>query len=471
MLPKSIVSFFPLIRPGVFITLAIGAISAHAATLSVGPGKMYATPCAALTLAASGDIVEITGGVTYAGDVCSFGANNLTIRGVNGRPRINAAGANASGKAIWVVTGNNVTVENVEMFGAAVPDRNGAAFRLEGNNFTLRTSYLHDNENGILVGPVTDSNILIEYSEFAHNGNGAGSTHNLYIGDIASLTFRYNYSHDANVGHNLKSRAAVNTILYNRFSSTPPGSAGGTASGQPSYEINLPNGGTAYIIGNVIQQPAVNQNPALISYGEEGLTKPTQDLYVVNNTFINENATSATFVQVGNDITVPVLTQNNIFSGVGNLSNRSDVIDRNNYRSVAAGFVDAANYDLHPTANNLVINAGTNPGVARSGFSLTPVSQYKHVAGGEARVITGAIDIGAYEAISTTTTPPPAPAWVACGQEGSVCKLTGPAQVRFGAGSSFVVKTAKSSVACSSTVFGDPAPGLAKSCSYTPVTH
>ncbi len=234
----------------------------NAATLGVGPRKTYASPCVALTGAVAGDIVEIAGRSTYSRDVCYVSASNLTIRGINGRPRIDAAGANAGGKGTWVVTGNNVTVENVEMLGAKVPDQNGAALRLEGADFTLRGSFIHDNENGILSGVSPTSNILIETTEFGHNGFGTGYTHNLYIGTVANLTFRYNYSQDTNVGHNLKSRAILNTIAYNRFSSTPPGVTGSTASGQPSYEINLPNAGTSYIIGNVIEQPAANPNPA-----------------------------------------------------------------------------------------------------------------------------------------------------------------------------------------------------------------
>jgi hypothetical protein len=249
--------------------------SVSAATLSVGPGKTYAAPCAAFAKAQTGDIVEIAGNKTYSGDVCTINANDLTIRGINGRPKIDAAGKNAQGKGIWVVKGNNIKVENVEMYGAKVPDQNGAALRLEGTHFTLRSSYLHNNENGILSGANANSNIVVEYSEFGFNGIGDGRTHNLYVGNVASLNFRYNYSHDANVGHNLKSRAKLNTITYNRFSST---------TSKPSYEIDLPNGGTSYVIGNVIHQPSNHNNPGMLAYALEGATNPGQDLYVVNNT-------------------------------------------------------------------------------------------------------------------------------------------------------------------------------------------
>ena len=375
--------------------LLAAALPASAATLSVGPGKTYATPCKAFAAARSGDVVEITGNTTYSGDVCGISASNLTIRGVNGRPKINANGKNAMGKGIWVVSGSNVTVDNVEMYGAKVADKNGAALRLEGTGFTLRNSFLHDNENGILTGANTASNILIEYTEFGHNGYGDGYSHNLYIGNVGSLTFRYNYSHDANVGHNLKSRARINTIVYNRFSS---GMAGSTAIGKPSYEIDLPNAGTSYVIGNVIQQPASHNNPTMLAYGEEGASNPGKDLYVVNNTFLNDDSARGTFVQIGSGVTTAALLQNNIFGGIGTLTTQVSAIQKTNYRSAAPGFVNRAAYDLRPLANALVTNAGSTPGVSTSGISLKPVAQYKHVASGTARPALGTIDIGAYEA-------------------------------------------------------------------------
>ncbi|HEX9172867.1 MAG TPA: Ig-like domain-containing protein [Telluria sp.] len=390
------------------LILAAAFGSASAATLTVGPGKTYATPCAAITRAAAGDLIEITGGTTYSGDVCTVTASNLTIRGVNGRPRIDAAGKNAGGKATWVIAGNSVVIENVEMLGARVPDQNGAALRLEGTHFTLRNSFLHDNENGILSGVNTASNILIEGNEFGHNGYGTGYTHNLYIGNAGSLTFRYNYSHDANVGHNLKSRARVNMIAYNRFSSTPAGTTGTTASGQPSYEIDLPNAGTSYLIGNVIEQPSANQNPNIVAYGEEGATNPGQDLYVVNNTFLNDYSSGGVFVMVGSGVTTPVLLQNNIFAGIGQTTNQTNAIDRTNYRSVAPAFVNRANYDLHPAAGAPFINAGSVPALPATGVSLVPVGQYKHVALSEARPADATLDIGAYEA-ATATAPAPTP--------------------------------------------------------------
>jgi len=454
---------------------------ASAATLSVGAGKTYISPCKAFAAAKDGDVVEIAGDATYSSDVCGIYANKVTIRGVNGRPKIDAAGKNAMGKGTWVIVGNDIVIENIEMLGAKVPDQNGAALRLEGTNFTLRNAFIHNNENGILSGVNTASNIVIENSEFAHNGNGSGYTHNLYIGNAGSLVFRNNYSHDADVGHNLKSRARVNTIAYNRFSSTPDGQAG---SGKPSYEIDLPNAGTSYVIGNVIQQPSANSNPSLLAYGEEGATNPGHDLYVVNNTFLNDDSSRGTFLLIGSSVSKPALVQNNIFAGTGTLATQT-AVEKTNFRSASPGFVNRAGYDLHPTANPLVVDAGSAPGTSASGVSLVPVAQYKHTASSETRSTVGALDIGAYEAASTAATPTPTPtptpiptpeptpgptSWTTCAAENGICAFPGTAQVRYGAGDAYVVKTATGSIACSNAVFGDPASGVVKSCSYAAST-
>ena len=116
----------------------LSSSAAMAATLQVGPGKTYATPCAAIAAAATGDRIEIDAAGTYSGDVCGWTTSGLTIVGVNGRPKIDANGMSSGGKAIWVVSGDDTTVENVEMSGATVADANGAGIRQEGKNLTVR---------------------------------------------------------------------------------------------------------------------------------------------------------------------------------------------------------------------------------------------------------------------------------------------------------------------------------------------
>jgi hypothetical protein len=285
---------------------------------------------------------------------------------------------------------------------------------------------------------------------------------------VKSLTFRYSYSHDANVGHNLKSRADTNMIAYSRFSSTAPGQTGSTASGQPSYEIDLPNAGTSYIIGNIIEQPAANQNPTMVAYGEEGATNIGSDLYVVNNTFLNDY-NDGVFLFVSGKVTTPALIQNNIFGGIGTLTTQVSAVQKTNYRAVAPGFVDRANWDLHPTASALVINAGTDPGKSAKGVSLTPVAQYKANASGEARPVVGLLDIGAYEATGADAAAA-AVTWTTCANEGGTCTFSGTREVRFGANGIYTSKVFTGSTPCTTAVFGDPNHGVAKTCSYSSAT-
>lgn len=199
--------------------------------------------------------------------------------------------------------------------------------------------------------------------------------------------FRYNYSHDANVGHNLKSRAQANTITYNRFSSN--------GTGAPSYEIDLPNAGLAFVTGNVIQQPANNQNAGMLSFGAEGATNARQKLYVVNNTFIND-APGGSFINVGSGVTTPILVQNKVFAGAGTVTSQASALLRTNYQGLVPGFVDRAGYNLAPSATSPLRDTGSAPG-SGAGMALAPTDEYRHVAGSASRAVSGQIDIGAFE--------------------------------------------------------------------------
>ena len=183
--------------------------------LRVGPGRDFIFPSVAAQFAHDGDTIEIEAG-DYE-DVAVWKQSNITIRGVGGRPHVRAAGSSAEGKAVWVIKGKNVIVENVEISGAAVRDKNGAAIRAEGAGLILRKVYFHDNEQGLLTSHNKDSEVLIEESEFSRNGSGDGKTHNIYAGKIKSLTIRRSYIHHARIGHQIKSRAQRTWVLYNRI--------------------------------------------------------------------------------------------------------------------------------------------------------------------------------------------------------------------------------------------------------------
>jgi hypothetical protein len=257
-------------------------------------------------------------------------------------------------------------------------------------------------------------------------------------------------------------------IAYSRFSSLNPGETGSTAAGKPSYEIDLPNAGTSYLIGNVIQQPAANSNSAMVAYGEEGAVNIGSDLYVVNNTFLNDMGSGGTFLFISGKVPTPALVQNNIFGGVGTLSTQSTAILKTNYSAAAPSFANRAAYDLHPTGA-LMIDTGSAPGTSAKGVSLTPVAQYKSVASGEARPVVGQLDIGAYEAAATTTTT--AATWTQCANEGGTCSFSGKREVRYGTSTIYTSKVLTGPVACNNTTFGDPAHGQVKACWYSSVVQ
>lgn len=146
------------------------AAYASGAVLRVGPNHEYATSCEAINSAKTGDRIEIDAAGTYRGDVCAWITNDLTLVGVNGRPRIEAAGQSAQDRAIWVISGANTTIDNIEFTGTAVPSHNGAGILQKGTNLTVRNCYFHHNEEGILAGSDPASTILVENTEFAENG-------------------------------------------------------------------------------------------------------------------------------------------------------------------------------------------------------------------------------------------------------------------------------------------------------------
>jgi MYXO-CTERM domain-containing protein len=361
-------------------------------TLTVGPGRMYATPSAAAAAARDGDLVEIAAG-TYR-DIAVWRAQNLTIRGVGGMAHLDATGLTIpNGKAIWVIAGRGYTLEHLEFSGARVPDRNGAGIRQEAAGLTVRDCFFHDNENGILAGADTTSDIVVEASEFARNGAGDGQSHNLYIGNVRSFTLRGCYSHDAVVGHLVKSRAQANYLIANRITGE-----GGT----DSYEVDLPNGGLAVLVGNILEQGSATQNPVIVTFAEEGATNPTQRFYLVNNTLVNNRA-GGTYVRLVGSASAVVT--NNLFLGAGTQVSGT-ATSSHNLDAARGWFVDAARFDFRLTPGAGAIDMGVDPGAMPAGSveSLVATSQYLHPHTRSARSVSGAaLDVGAYEFVATTT--------------------------------------------------------------------
>lgn len=368
----------------VFGCVVCGATaSASGRILHVGLSEPYKTPSAAAVVARDGDTIEIEAG-TYSGDVAVWSANHLTLRGVNGLAHLAANGRSAERKAIWVIKGDDTTVEQIEFSGCRVPDQNGAGIRLEGKNLVVRHCRFYDNENGILTGANPASDVLVENSEFDHNGFGNGYSHNLYIGHVRRFTLQFCFSHDAHGGHLVKSRAESNFILYNRLMDG--------AVGNSSYAIDLPNGGRSIILGNIIQHGPRAETGIAVSYAEEGAKNPVQELYVVNNTFVNERKPSGPFLRVAGHPAV-VRVVNNLVVGTPTLMTVPGEAT-NNLITNHPDFADAAHYDYRLLPPSPAAGAGLALGMAGD-FDLAPKFFYHAPLGSDPCPPDAKLNIGA----------------------------------------------------------------------------
>ncbi len=375
----------PLAPAAVCLAVLAGGLSAPSyadegpRTWRVGPHRELTTPSAAAAVARDGDTVLIDPG-TYSGDVATWTQDHLTLRGDGGRAHLRADGRSAQGKAIWVIAGDHTTVDRIEFSGAAVPDHNGAGIRQEGTHLTVTRSWFHDNENGILTGADPDSDVVIRRSRFFRNGFGDGYSHNLYVGAVRSLTVTGSWLAGADTGHELKSRAARNTIVANRISD-------GDATA--SYSIDLPNGGLSLVAGNVVVQGPRSENTALVSYGAEGLTHPSRTLWVVNNTFVNQR-TSGTFVALAEGSRAHL--HNNLLVGPGDLTDRPAAAARANRRVGPGRFMAPGREDFRLTASSPAVDRGVDvPPRWRARWEY--VAPAKRIR----RPVVGRVDLGAYE--------------------------------------------------------------------------
>jgi hypothetical protein len=250
------------------------------ATITVNPGGDIQ---AAINAAAAGDTVDVEAG-TYTNQFLTI-EQSITLQAVDGEVLLRTSGGAQPPDGKAMITegqpGLSVAVNGFDIAGVTVPDSNGAAIRYEGGTLTLSNDYFHDNQEGLLGAADPNGSISIDHSEFSHNGDGSGSTHNIYVGQIANFSLTNSYIHDAVVGHEVKSRAANNTITGNRiFDNT----------GSASYSIDLPNGGNATISNNQIEQGANTQNPFIIAYGEEGLASGYgTSVGISGNTIVNDD--------------------------------------------------------------------------------------------------------------------------------------------------------------------------------------
>jgi hypothetical protein len=336
--------------------------------IRVGARRSITSLSAAARVAKDGNVVEIDAG-DYVADVAVWDRSEITIRGMGNRVRLIASGAGAEGKGIWVIRRGKVLVEGIDFIGARVPDRNGAGIRLESGDLTIRRCLFYDNENGIMTGNDAGTRLLVENSEFGYNGAGDGYSHNIYVGRIQSLKVTGSYFHHANVGHLIKSRAKKAIIEYNRLTDETGGRA--------SYELDLPNGGVAQVVANIIQQGPQARNSVMISYGSEGYVWPESRIVLVHNTVVNDLPLGGTFLRVAAGAE-SVLSRNNLFVGKGLVDVDGKTDSAGDRWLDWSYFVQAAREDYRLVAKARDSFAAQS--LAGVGAELVPRAEYAHSA-------------------------------------------------------------------------------------------
>ncbi len=369
--------------------------SVSAVQWSVGPTHQYKKPSELARLVSDGDTVNIDAGI-YESDVCIWSASQLLVRAIGGKAELRSRGNVAAGKAIWVIGGANCRVQNIAFYDARCVDANGAGIRLEASNLTVDSCLFEHNENGILCGAKHPSSLRIEHSEFNANGAGDGYSHNLYIGNIDTLVFQFNYTHHARIGHELKSRANVNIIRYNRISDELSGTA--------SRSLDLPNGGTTILVGNLIEQGPLSENSNIIGFGLEGLTNPVaHQLLLAHNTLIN-NRSNGSFVQLKTGCEL-FSAENNVVVGPGTWCNTdaaTAIVEHSNLRAnddSELDFSNSSNYDFSIGLRSKALHYGGQ----LSSTELHPQFEYLHPCSSKRRCVKDALDAGAFANCTTVS--------------------------------------------------------------------
>lgn len=410
-------------------------------TFQVGPGKPYASLQAIASSLKPGDVVQVTGDVTYLGGV------RLTKSGTAGS-KIRIVGVRVNGKRP-VLSGGANTIEfaanHLVFEGFEVTGGSSRCVYHHGHDITIRDSVIHDcPAHGVLGADSGSGSLTLEHSEVYRSGSG-DRLHQIYMATDETMypgaVFRMQhcYVHDANGGNNVKSRAERNEIYYNWIE------------GAYYHELELigPDGQTeslkredSDVVGNVLYQGYTTRSHYPIRIGGDGTGQTHGRYRFVNNTVVLGNASTAAVFRIFDGIESVEMHNNALFRQGGGAvkvmtdadaewKNGQRISGRNNWvtsgstaipatwtntrQAASPGFVNVAGRDLTPSSASPLRDAGTTTFAPPAGYDFpSPLAgaafeppEHAVFAVPMPRVNVGVVDIGAYEYGNTGVVVPP----------------------------------------------------------------
>lgn len=416
--------------------LVLHAHAASAETFRVGPGTAY-RQLQQLPALAPGDVVELEGGAVYTGGVVFDDAGTasapIVIRGISAggaRPVIEGGANTVEFRA------DHYRFENIEVTGGI--DR--CVFH-HAHDITVENAVIHDcPQQGILGADADSGSLTLRHSEVYRCGGGQYD-HQIYMATDetahpgAVFRMEFNYVHDGNGGHNVKSRAERNEIYYNWIE------------GALYHELELigPDGQAedavredSDVVGNVLRKSGGNAGFFVVRVGGDGTGQTWGRYRFAYNTILISDASSPSAVfRIFHGVD-SVEMHNNVITRIGGgpsaipiyrtaeaewASGGEVVTGSNNWIPMGAvavppawqatitgsdpGFNDPIQFDISPAADSPLVDAALPATTSPSGHPfpgplaapawLPPIRAPLAPGQERARTSDGAMDIGALE--------------------------------------------------------------------------
>ena len=256
-----------------------------ARTLEVGPDRDLKAPSAAARVAQDGDVIRIDPGEYF--DCASWRANHLTIEAAG--PGVVLTDTACAGKANFVLSGHDTTINGLMFTRIRVPDGNGAGIRAEGGSLTVLNSRFTNNQAAILAADSPDSVITIRDSQFIDNGacTAHGCVGTILVGAVARLDITGSTIQDTRGGQPVASAADALVLTGNRIEDGPEGSS--------STLVQQSGPGSLLMQGNTLEKGPHTTNPhtAVLLVADAG---PQGSQLVRDNRFTNDTGGTTAFV-------------------------------------------------------------------------------------------------------------------------------------------------------------------------------